>query len=150
MIEGVVIKNLNKYDDDRGHLMEIYRSDESQIKPEMSYISLTKPEVARGPHEHVNQSDFFIFPGPGDFRLYLWDRREDSKTKGEKMTLEVGEINPCSVIVPPGVVHGYKCISKVPAFSINLPDKLYKGENKQEEVDEIRWEERSDSPYIID
>lgn len=150
MIEGVIIKKLNKYEDNRGHLMEIYRSDEGQIKPEMSYISLTKPEVARGPHEHIYQSDFFIFPGPGDFRLYLWDRRESSKTKGEKMIFEVGEINPCSVIVPPGVVHGYKCISKIPAFSINLPDKLYKGENKQESVDEIRWEERSDSPYIID
>ncbi len=149
MISGVIIKKLNKFKDDRGHLMEIYRSDECQIKPTMSYISLTKPQVARGPHEHVSQSDFFIFPGPGDFRLYLWDRREDSKTNGEYMEIEVGEKNPCSVVVPPGIVHGYKCISEKSALSINLPDKLYKGENKQEEVDEIRWEEQEDSPYKI-
>ncbi len=150
MIEGVIIKKLNKYDDDRGYLMEIYRSDESQIKPEMSYISLTKPQVSRGPHEHVFQSDFFIFPGPGDFCLYLWDRRQNSKTNGEQLKIEVGEKNPCSVIVPPGVVHAYKCISNISAFSINLPDKLYKGQNKQNEVDEIRWEEKNDNPYIID
>ncbi len=150
MIEGVIIKKLNKFEDDRGHLMEIFRSDESQIIPEMSYISLTKPQIVRGPHEHSYQSDFFIFPGPGDFCLYLWDRREDSKTKGEKIKIEVGEKNPCSVIVPPGVVHGYKCISNISAFSINLPDKLYKGKNKETEVDEVRWEEKSDNPYIID
>ncbi len=149
MINGVIIKKLNKFEDDRGHLMEIYRSDESQIKPLMSYMSVTKTQVVRGPHEHIRQSDFFIFPGPGDFRLYLWDRREDSETKGEYMELEAGESNPCSVVVPPGVVHGYKCISKNSALSINLPDKLYKGENKQEEVDEIRWEEKEDSPYKI-
>ncbi len=149
MINGVIIKKLKKYEDDRGHLMEIFRDDEGEIKPKMSYISVTKPQVVRGPHEHVSQSDFFIFPGPGDFRLYLWDRRENSKSNGEYMEIEVGKTNPCSVVVPPGVVHGYKCISEESALSINLPDKLYKGENKQEEVDEIRWEEDENSPYKI-
>jgi dTDP-4-dehydrorhamnose 3,5-epimerase len=53
------------------------------------------------------------------------------------------------VIVPPGVVHGYKCVSEVDAYSINLPDKLFKGEGKKEEVDEIRWEDDKNSPYQI-
>ncbi len=149
MINGVIIKKLKKHEDDRGHLMEIFRDDESELKPKMSYISVTKPQVVRGPHEHVYQSDFFIFPGPGDFRVYLWDRRENSSTSGEYMTIEAGESNPCSVVVPPGVVHGYKCISEHSALTINLPDKLYKGENKEEEVDEIRWEEDENSPYKI-
>lgn len=150
MIEGLIIKKLDKYEDERGYLIEIFRSDENKVKPEMSYISLTKPQVSRGPHEHTYQTDFFIFPGPGDFCLYLWDRRENSSTKGKHLKIELGEKNPASVIVPPGVVHGYKCISKIPAFSINLPDKLYKGKNKKESVDEIRWEEKDDNPYIID
>jgi hypothetical protein len=46
-------------------------------------------------------------------------------------------------------VHGYKCISDVPAYSINLPDKLYKGKDKSEEVDEIRWEKDENSPFKI-
>ena len=150
MIEGLVIKKLNKYEDDRGYLMEIFRQDEGIIKPLMSYISLTKSNVVRGPHEHKFQNDFFVFPGPGTFSLYLWDRRKDSKSYGQHEVYEFGENNPAAVLVPFGVVHGYKCISKEPGFSINLPDKLYKGENKQEEVDEIRWEEREDSPYKID
>ncbi|NCB20768.1 MAG: dTDP-4-dehydrorhamnose 3,5-epimerase [Clostridia bacterium] len=149
MIEGVIIKELKKYNDDRGWLTEIYRRDEVDLSPAMSYVSLTQPGVARGPHEHVYQSDFFIFIGPGTFRLYLWDRRSESKTFGESLELELGEGRPVSVLVPPGVVHGYKCISQGPALSINLPDKLYKGVLKADEIDEIRWEEDKNSPYKI-
>lgn len=149
MISGVIIKKLNKYQDERGWLTEIFRSDELDFDPAMSYVSLTNPGVARGPHEHVRQSDCFVFLGPGSFRLYLWDRRDSSPTRGEALEIEVGEDNPSLVIVPPGVVHGYKCISTIPALSINLPDKLYKGEGKKEEVDEIRWEIDPNSPYKI-
>src|ERR1035437_3333418 len=134
MINGVLIKKITKNEDERGWLGEIYRSDEVEYKPEMAYFSLTNPGVVRGPHEHKFQSDFFVFMGTGDFELHLWDNREDSETKGEYMKIEVGEKNPSSVVVPPGVVHAYKCISDVPAYSINFPDRLYKGENKIEET----------------
>ncbi len=149
MINGVIIKKIEKYEDNRGWLAEIFRRDELAFDMSMAYVSLTKPGIIRGPHEHVHQSDCFVFLGPGAFRLYLWDRRGDSKTEGESLELEVGEDNPTLVIVPPGVVHGYKCISDIAALSINLPDKLYKGEGKKEEIDEIRWEAKEDSPYKI-
>ena len=149
MIEGVIIKGLDKYEDERGWLAEIWRSDESSFRPEMGYVSVTKPGVVRGPHEHKFQADGFVFLGPGSFKLYLWDNRKESETFQEKMEIEVGENNPVFVIVPPGVVHGYKCISETDAFCINLPDKLYKGENKQEEVDEIRHEQDPDSFFKI-
>jgi dTDP-4-dehydrorhamnose 3,5-epimerase len=150
MIKGVIIKKLEKFIDERGWLAEIYRSDEIDYQPVMSYISMTKPGIIRGPHEHVYQSDCFVFVGLGSFELHLWDRRTNSQTKGEYQKLKVGENNPTMVIVPPGVVHGYKCVSKIPAYSINLVDKLYKGEGKREEVDEIRWEAKDGSPYKID
>jgi dTDP-4-dehydrorhamnose 3,5-epimerase len=149
MIKGVVIKEIRKNSDQRGWLAEIYRSDELDLKPEMAYVSLTEPNIIRGPHEHRFQSDCFVFLGPGSFRLYLWDGRSDSQTFKEKMEIEVGEDFPALVVVPPGVIHGYKCISDKPALSINLPDKLYRGEGKNEEVDEIRWENDADSPYKI-
>ncbi len=150
MIKGVVVKELNKYEDERGWLAEIYRDDEIDYRPVMSYVSVTKPGVARGPHEHVHQSDCFVFVGPGSFDLYLWDRRDDSDTNGDHVKIKVGEDNPTMVIVPPGVVHGYKCVSDIDAWCINLPDKLYKGEGKKdEEVDEVRWEEDENSPYKI-
>jgi len=150
MIEGVIIKELKKWTDERGWLAETFRNDETDYRVAMSYLSMTNPGVKRGPHEHKLQSDFFVFAGPGEFDLYLWDNRDGSATKGESLKLRVGESNPVSVIVPPGVVHGYKCVSEIPAFSINFPDKLYKGEGKVEEVDEIRWESNEESPFVIE
>ncbi|MEK7167045.1 MAG: dTDP-4-dehydrorhamnose 3,5-epimerase family protein [Patescibacteria group bacterium] len=149
MINNLIIKKINKYEDERGWLAEVYRADEINYQPVMTYISATKPGIIRGPHEHVYQSDYFIFVGPGDFELHLWDRRENSSTNGEYLKIQVGENNPTSIIVPPGVVHGYKCIGNIPAYSINLPDKLYRGKRKIEEIDEIRWEIDPNSLYKI-
>lgn len=149
MISGIIIKKLTKNEDRRGWLAEIFREDELNYKPVMGYVSMTKPGVIRGPHEHNFQSDCFIFLGPGNFELHLWDRREGSETRGEYLKIEVGENNPSLVIVPPGIIHGYKCVGDKDAYSINLPDKLYKGKGRKEEVDEIRWEDEEDSLYKI-
>lgn len=150
MINGVIIKKITKNEDPRGWLAEFYRQDEMEYRPVMAYISVTKAGVARGPHEHKFQADGFVFIGPGNFELYLWDRRENSRTNGESIKIQAGENNPVLVIVPPGVVHGYKNISDVDGWCINMPDKLYKGEGKKEEVDEVRWEQDESSPYKIE
>ena len=151
-IEGIIIKNLIKFTDERGWLIETYRGDELEkiYFPVMSYISMAHPNIIRGPHEHIYQTDLFGFVGPATFKIYLWDNRKDSPTYLNKMVVFAGENEPKSVLVPPGVVHGYKCIGGKDALSINLPDKLYRGEGKKEEVDEIRWEIREDSIYKID
>lgn len=149
MIKGVIIKKITKFSDERGWLAEIFRNDETDFKPAMSYVSLTKPGIVRGPHEHAEQSDCFVFIGPGEFELHLWDRRKKSETKDEHIKIMVGENNPALVIVPPGVVHGYKCLGPESGWCVNLPDKLYRGIDKKDEIDEIRWEADPTSPYKI-
>jgi dTDP-4-dehydrorhamnose 3,5-epimerase len=149
LINGVVINKLSSFSDDRGWLTEIFRTDVNNFSPEMSYVSFTKYGVSRGPHEHKYQSDFFVFIGPGDFELYLWDNRKDSPTFGEFEKIVVGETNKVNVLVPPGVVHGYKSITPSGSLSINLPDKLFAGKDKKEEVDEIRHEKDPNSKFKI-
>ena len=148
-IKGVIIKKLERYGDGRGWLTELQRIDEDSIRPAMSYLSYTKHLVARGPHDHKKQTDFFIFGISGDFELHLWDNRGDSETNGNKLNLVVGESNPCSVHIPPGVVHGYKSITEGGSMCLNLPDKLYAGEGRKEEVDEIRHENDENSRFKI-
>ena len=151
-IEGVVINKLDKWDDQRGWLVELYRNDElpADNKPVMAYVSETKPGVTRGPHEHVWQSDYFAFIGPGNFKLYLWDTRDDSPTYGVRQTAVFGSDFRAAVIIPPGVVHAYKNVSDENGWVFNGPNQLYAGEGKREPVDEIRHEEMENSPYIID
>jgi len=152
IINDVIITNLTKYSDERGYLIEVFRRDEFENKetlPVMGYISFTKPNKSRGPHSHTFQTDIFVFPGPGNFLLKLWDNRENSKTYKTFMELTVGEDNPVQVIVPPGVVHGYKNISNKDGLVLNFPNKLYKGFKKKEKVDEIRYENISNTPFIL-
>ena len=119
-------------------------------KPRMGYISQTLPGISRGPHAHREQTDYFVFLGPGDFKLFLWDPREDSPSAGKKQVVVVGQSNPQSALVPPEVVHGYKNISDVPGLVLNFPDRLYAGEGKREPVDEIRYEDVDDHPYVME
>lgn len=149
-IEGVIINELPKYTDERGYLIETFREDTfpSRIKPVMNYISFTKSGIARGPHEHREQTDIFYFIGPGNFRIKLWDNRQNSSTYGNFMEMIGGQDNLITVVVPPGVVHGYKNISDRDGMVLNYPDKLYKGWGKKEEVDEIRHEDKEDEFYL--
>ncbi len=151
-IDGVVLSTLKRFEDARGWLVELYRDDElpPANRAAMAYISQTLPGVARGPHEHRDQADFFAFVGPGDFRLYLWDTRADSPTHNVKQTLVAGESNLQAVIVPPGVIHAYKNISDHAGIVFNAPNRLYAGEGRREPVDEIRHEELVDSPFLLD
>ena len=109
-IEGVIFRPLAPHRDHRGWLIELYREDElaADQHPLMAYVSETLAGVARGPHEHRDQTDYFAFLGPGEFLLYLWDARADSPTRGHCMRVAVGESNRQCVVVPPGVVHAYK------------------------------------------
>jgi len=152
VIEGVIVKDLDLYADERGWLTELVRSDElpDGFEPAMSYISMTIAGTVRGPHEHNEQTDYFCFVGPSDFKVYLWDNRDGSHTKGEKQVFVAGASKPRIVIVPPGVVHAYKNIGEVDGLVFNAPDRLYRGEGKSEEVDEIRHESDKDSVFIID
>ena len=149
-IEGVEVTPLAYHHDARGWLTEIYRADEMRLQPVMAYVSQTHPGVARGPHEHREQADVFVFMGPSNFRVYLWDNRPHSPTHGRHMRFEVGEDFPARVVVPAGVVHAYKNIGTRAGLVINCPDRLYAGAGRREPVDEIRWEDDPSGRYRLD
>jgi len=150
-IEGVVVRKLKRFFDDRGWLTELFRHDElaEEFFPAMAYISSTNPGVARGPHEHRDQADLFCFIGPSNFKLRMWDNRKDSATFGSVMTMVVGEDDPAAVLIPAGVVHGYQNVGEVDGIVINCPNRLYAGAGRKEEVDEIRHENSDESIFIL-
>lgn len=146
---GVEVRALAKHEDSRGHLLELFREDElpDGFRPVMAYLSVTLPGVSRGPHEHREQTDGFAFVD-GEYELRLWENREHHPAA--ETVLRVGEANPVFVLVPPGVVHGYKNVGERPAYVVNAPDRLYAGEGKRGPVDEIRHESEADSRFRMD
>lgn len=151
-IHDVTVKPLKKHLDERGWLAELFRSDEigEDVMPAMAYASMTLPGVSRGPHEHTEQTDCFCFIGPSNFKIYLWDRRIDSPSRGIRQVLFAGMDAPAMVLVPPGVVHAYKNIGTESGLVFNAPNRLYAGQGKTEPVDEIRHEDLDGSPYRLD
>lgn len=151
-INDVVVYPLKKFFDDRGWLAELFRHDQlaEEFYPAMAYISYTRPGVQRGPHEHVDQADLFCFIGPSTFNIRLWDNRPQSSTYQRMMSLNVGIDEPTAVVVPKGVVHGYKNIGDVDGMVLNCPNRLYMGKNKAEPIDEIRHEDEPDTIFSME
>ena len=140
LLPGVIIKPLRKFTDSRGWLIELFRDDElpEGFKPVMGYVSLTHPGVARGPHEHRDQTDGFAFLS-GKYEVTLWENRAGHEPI--KQVIVAGEENPLFLVVPPGVVHAYRNVGETGATVLNFPNRLYAGWGKTEPVDEIRHEE---------
>ena len=151
-IHDVVVRPLAKFLDERGWLAELFREDEidAGVMPVMAYISMTQPGIARGPHEHAEQTDYFCFIGPSNFKVYLWDARENSPDRNVKQVVFAGADNPLMVIVPPGVVHAYKNIGTDNGIVFNAPNRLYAGGGKKLPVDEIRHEDTVGSRFCLD
>lgn len=155
---GFIIQRLESYFDQRGHLTELFRRDELQRLqrthnvrvdfPAMAYLSITNPGVSRGPHEHLTQTDMFVFC-QSMFEIYLWDNRPKSKTFWMRTKITTVHDGYVRVFVPPGVVHAYKAIGDKPGLVVNCPDKLYAGWNEEQPVDEIRHEKDPTSPFRI-
>jgi dTDP-4-dehydrorhamnose 3,5-epimerase len=151
-IDGVVIRDLRRFNDSRGWLAELFRHDEldPEFYPVMAYTSSTNPGVTRGPHEHVDQADLFCFLGPSNFKLRLWDNRAASETYNNVFTVVVGEDNPKSVLIPKGVVHAYRNVGALSGIVFNCPNRLYMGLGKKDEIDEIRHEDDPQTIYRME
>ena len=140
-IPGVSITKLVEHADFRGSLFETFRNDEIEVTPQMGYCSYTIPEVVRGPHLHMDQTDIFIFLD-GEYHLYLWDWRLPTEQEmiASREVFCVGRSNPVRAVVPFGVVHAYFNSGVSYAYVLNFPNQLYKGRNKESVVDEVRFE----------
>lgn len=146
-IAGVSVRELKVFSDARGWLAEVFRTDElGDYHPEMGYVSVTLPGIARGPHEHREQTDYFCFFGK--FTLYLWDNREGSQSFGVRQV--IGNADRLIVTVPPGVVHAYRNSGDTEAMVLNFPDRLFAGRGKKEPVDEVRYENDPISPFKVE
>lgn len=144
-------KGLQPSRDERGWLCELFRQDEmpADLLPAMAYLSETLPGATRGPHEHLQQTDTFCFFGPATFHLYLWDNRPESPTYLCHEIAVLGKDRPMMVIVPPGVVHGYRNVGEVAGLIVNCPNRLYRGEGRNDPVDEIRHEDDPRSVFRV-
>jgi len=124
-IDGVIVRKLNVLCDERGYLMEMLRSDDPLFqKFGQAYITAAYPGVVKGWHYHKIQTDHFAVV-KGMMKVVLYDNREGSATRGNVLEFFTGERNPLLIVIPPGVLHGIKCIGEEAAILVNIPTEVY-------------------------
>jgi len=132
LIQGVQIEPLNVFADDRGFFTELARlgtriaekmlpGDESKIQVS---ATLTYPGTIKAIHYHFEQTDLWA-PISGMFQVFLYDLRRDSATFSKINTLYLGQYRPWSILIPPGVGHGYKVVGTQPAMLVYLTNRYY-------------------------
>lgn len=132
MIEGVKIKRLKVIPDERGRLMEIFRSDDGFFeKFGQAYMTTTKPGIVKAWHYHKIQTDNFCCV-KGKIRLGLYDARESSATFGKTMDISLNLDEPKLVSIPPNVYHGFKGVADEESLVINIPTEPYNHKNPDE------------------
>jgi dTDP-4-dehydrorhamnose 3,5-epimerase len=134
VIEGVKIKPLQRKVDDRGYLFEVLRDDDELfIRFGQAYITACFPGVVKAWHCHQRQWDHLCVIA-GNAKLGLYDDRPASPTRGQVMSLVIGELNLVLVQIPPGVWHGFTPVGGQTAVVLNLPTEHY----HHEAPDELR------------
>lgn len=143
-IEGVKVKALRTIPDERGWLMEVLRSDDSEFFTKFGqvYVSATYPGVVKAWHFHRRQVDNFACLA-GMIKLVLVDTRDGSPTKGAVNELFIGTEQRLLVQIPALVYHGWKCISNEMSLVVNVPTEPY----HYQDPDEYRMEPHGTLPY---
>lgn len=147
MIDGVTIAPLKPNADERGFLMEILRESDPHFQHfSQVYVSKSYPGVIRAWHYHARQNDIWCVVS-GMIKAVLYDAREASPTFGEVQEVFLGDDNHAALVIPVGVVHGYKCIGDSPCLLLNFTDNLY--DRAQPDEFRIPWNAPS-VPYNWD
>lgn len=126
MIDGVEIKEIKVFTDERGLFSEIIRCSDDFFQDSFAQLSysMSFTGVAKAWHLHRKQTDWMCVL-VGDVKLGLFDLREDSATHGKLMEVFMGETQGRKVVkIPPGVAHGYRIING-PMHIIYVTDREY-------------------------
>ena len=125
LIDGVAVRRAKVIPDERGRLGEIFRADDPWFeKFGQVYFTTTYPGIVKAWHYHKKQTDHF-YCLKGMLKVALYDERKDSPTYGTVNELYLGEHCPGLVRIPPGVQHGWMCISQSEAYIVNVVSEPY-------------------------
>lgn len=127
-IEGVRRKNLEAIIDGRGDVIELWSRPwveaEGFIIPNHVYQSATDAGVTKCWHLHAIHTDQFTVTR-GKLQVVCVDLREDSPTFGHVNSLIMGMGAPTLLLIPPGVMHGWKALTPPETIVVNLQSHVY-------------------------
>jgi len=123
LLEGIVVKPLKRFADERGAFTEIFRKDWKEAFSDeivQSNLSITYPGMIRAWHKHERgQVDHFIVI-KGAIKICAYDEEtqelDEIVSTGEDIQI---------VRVPGHYWHGFKVLGNEPAILVYFVNKLY-------------------------
>lgn len=115
LIEGVMIKDLVRYPDERGFFEEIIRKTDGFFKEGFGQLShsLMYPGVIKAWHFHKTQVDWW-YVARGNLKVALYDMRKNLASYKMLNEFFLGEKGQNIVLkIPPGVAHGCKVTGEI-------------------------------------
>ena len=145
MLQGIKVKSLKIFADERGFFTEIFKSNMKEIFSDeivQANLSITYPGIIRAWHRHERgQIDYFVVvKGAAKICAY----KEESKELNE--VISTGK--EIQVVRVPGFYwHGFKALGNEPSIIIYFVNKLY----DPKDPDEIRrdWKDPKIVPEKI-
>ncbi len=122
IIDGVIIKQLKRFPDERGTVMHIMKASDEEFKGFGEvYCSSIYPGVVKGWHYHEKITLNYVVL-KGMIKFVLFDERGGSPSKGSVQEIFMGDRDYVRVTVPPRVWSGFKCIGTESALVCNVID----------------------------
>ncbi|MFW9972489.1 MAG: dTDP-4-dehydrorhamnose 3,5-epimerase family protein [Candidatus Odinarchaeota archaeon] len=151
MIDGIIIRDIKKFLDERGFFSELLREDWKDLlsndKVIQFNLSVSYPEIVRAWHRHLKgQIDYFICIS-GAIKVCAYDDRGDSKTFGELDEIILNEEDLKVARIPGILWHGYKVIGDKSVKILYGVTNLYKYNDPDEERRD--WNDQSIIPKTI-
>ena len=144
-INGVKIKMLKAWKDKPdleqkgvtpGIFMEILRDDDKLLKKfGQSNFTIAEKGTIKAFHSHRYQDDLW-FLATGRAAIVLYDGRKNSSTYKKTEVIYGGRDDYKLVLIPAGVIHGYKVLSEDPVLLFYHVTKSY----NPKKPDEIRFD----------
>lgn len=131
-MDGVNLKKLDFYSDDRGCFGEVLKLNDSLLE-EIQQVNLTKsyPGVIKAFHIHKKQNEAW-FVIKGNIQAVLHDLRKDSETYKQTKVFYMGETNMALLTIPAGVAHGYRVLGTEPVTLLYMMTNEYDKDNPDE------------------
>ncbi|MFX0035961.1 MAG: dTDP-4-dehydrorhamnose 3,5-epimerase family protein [Candidatus Hermodarchaeota archaeon] len=151
MIDGIIIRDIRKFIDERGFFSELLRDDWRDLLLEDKIVqfnlSYSYPDIVRAWHRHLKgQIDYFICV-VGAIKVCAYDDREDSPTYGELDEIVLNEEHLRVARVPGILWHGYKAIGTKSIKMLYGVNQLYNYSDPDEERRD--WNDKAVIPKSI-
>ncbi|MBI4843567.1 MAG: dTDP-4-dehydrorhamnose 3,5-epimerase family protein [Nitrospirae bacterium] len=122
MIDGVLLKPLKVFSDERGSVMHMLRSDDSFFqKFGEVYFSTVNPGHIKGWKKHLKMTQYFAVPS-GNVKFVIYDDREGSPTKGDIQEAVIGADNYQLLRLPPLLWYAFAALGESPSLIANCAD----------------------------